>query len=192
MRKSLVAILLLAFACWLVFTNKSASQETSIPVVQAQETPVEATKPSEEIVIKDKAIAKPQSNTNSVKTPPRVETPKPPTPSGAYTGRNYTKDEVIQLIKDYSARYGINSATPLCIAKMESGYNQFSKNKSSTASGVFQYLTSTWRGTDEGRAGLSVFDADANVRAAVKYMAIHKSTQPWVVRTRCPSIKFLP
>jgi hypothetical protein len=107
-----------------------------------------------------------------------------------YNGKTYSKEEVQQLIVQYSAEYGINSATPLCIARLESGYNQFSKNRSSSASGVFQYLTSTWRHTDEGKAGHSVFDANANVKAAVKYMAIHKSTQPWVVKSKCPAIAF--
>jgi hypothetical protein len=107
-----------------------------------------------------------------------------------YAGKSYSKEEVQQLIVNYSAIYGIDSATPLCIARLESGYNQFSKNRSSTASGVFQYLSSTWRYTDEGKIGKNVFDADANVKAAVKYMAVHKSTQPWVVRAQCPRIAF--
>lgn len=108
-----------------------------------------------------------------------------------YTGRHYSKEEVIQLIKQYSQQYRIDPATPLCIAQKESGYNQFSANKSSSARGVFQYLSGTWIATDEGKAGLSVFDADANVRAAVKYMGIHKNTRPWVVAPNCPSLKFI-
>jgi hypothetical protein len=111
--------------------------------------------------------------------------------ASSYTGKIYSKEEVEQLINHYAAVYGIDAKTPLCIAWHESGYNQFSKNSRSTASGVFQYLTSTWRATDEGKAGLSVFDAEANVKAAVKYMAIHKSTQPWTVRSKCPGITFI-
>lgn len=111
--------------------------------------------------------------------------------SSDFTGKHYTKDEVEALIVAYSAQYGIDPQTPKCIAFHESGYNQFSKNKRSTASGVFQYLTSTWRHTDEGKAGMSVFDADANVKAAVKYMAIHKSTKPWTVRGKCPALTFV-
>lgn len=108
-----------------------------------------------------------------------------------YNGKTYSKEEVEQLIVHYSNVYGIDPQTPKCIAFKESGYNQFSKNKRSTASGVFQYLTSTWKHTDEGKAGHNVFDADANVKAAVKYMAVHKSTQPWVVRSGCPKIAFV-
>ncbi len=106
------------------------------------------------------------------------------------TGKKYTKEEVEAMIVAYSAQYGIDPQTPKCIAFYESGYNQFSKNKSSTASGVYQYLNSTWKSTDEGKAGMSVFDADANVKAAVKYMAIHKSTKPWMVRGKCPALTF--
>lgn len=108
-----------------------------------------------------------------------------------YSGTMYSKEEVEQLIVHYSEVYGIDSLTPKCIAFKESGYNQFSKNSGSTASGVFQYLTSTWRNTDEGNAGMNIFDADANVKAAVKYMAIHKDTQPWTVRSKCPRVSFV-
>ncbi len=102
--------------------------------------------------------------------------------------RNYSKEEIENLIRKYSDQYGIDSDTPRCIAFHESGYNQFSANRSSTAKGVFQYLNSTWRGTDEGKDGRSVFDAEANVRAAIKYMASRRSTQPWAVKSKCPPI----
>ena len=108
-----------------------------------------------------------------------------------YSGKTYSKAEVEHLIVQYSEIYGINPATPKCIAFKESGYNQFSKNRRSTASGVFQYLAGTWKHTDEGKAGMNVFDAEANVKAAVKYMAIHKSTQPWAVRSACPKVSFV-
>jgi hypothetical protein len=111
--------------------------------------------------------------------------------NGAYSGRHYSVEEAKDLIRYYSRIYNIDASTPLCIAYHESAYNQLSKNKSSSASGVFQYLSSTWKATDEGREGKSVFDADANTRAAVKYMAIHKSTRPWQVAPKCPTLKFL-
>jgi hypothetical protein len=103
-----------------------------------------------------------------------------------YSGKIYSKEEVQALIVFYSEQYGIDADVPLCIAKLESGYNQFSKNKTSSASGVFQYLNSTWKGTDEGKEELSPFDAEANIKAAIKYMASRRSTQPWEVRSKCP------
>ena len=101
-----------------------------------------------------------------------------------YSGRNYSREEVIQLIKDYSAQYGISSELPLAIAKCESGFSQFSKNRTSTASGVFQYLSGTWKNTLAGRQGVSVFDADANIRMAVSSIAIH-GTAPWLASKKC-------
>lgn len=105
-----------------------------------------------------------------------------------YSGRHYSKEEVQELIKQYSLVYGIQSEGPLCIAKLESGYNQFSKNSGSTASGVFQYLSGTWKSTDEGKLGFSFFDAEQNVKAAVKYMASRLNAKPWVVAPKCPAI----
>jgi hypothetical protein len=105
-----------------------------------------------------------------------------------YSGRHYTADEVKALIVSYSKSYGINPDIPLCIAKYESGYNHLSKNKSSSAAGTFQYLEGTWKATDEGKAGYSVYDAEANIKAAVKYMASRKSTKPWTVNTKCPKL----
>lgn len=105
-----------------------------------------------------------------------------------FSGRHYSKEEVKALIIQYSEQYNINPAVPLCIAQKESGYNQFSTNKSSSARGVFQYLSGTWRATDESKLGLSVFDAEANVKAAIKYMASRKSTKPWTVGKLCPNL----
>jgi hypothetical protein len=118
--------------------------------------------------------------------------PRPGLPdSTQYNGRHYSKEEIQALISRYSQQYGISADVPLCIAQKESGFTQFSSNKRSTARGVFQYLKGTWQGTDEGKAGLSVFDADANVRAAIKYMSIHKSTSPWTTASHCPTLQFL-
>jgi hypothetical protein len=128
--------------------------------------------------------SKPQAKVQAVERKPEsVETRRD-------NSKSYSKEEVINLINAYSKLYGISLETPLCIAKLESGYNQFSANKHSTAKGVFQYLNGTWKATDEGKAGMSVMDADANVKAAVKYMAIHKNTRPWVAAPQCPRIMF--
>lgn len=166
----------------------------------AQATVAQApTKSNEEIVdesgqyaIQDGAV-KPllaafASGTKSVV--PSIRTRNPSTPQNlsqedTFTGRHYSKEEVIQLIKDYSAQYAISPDLPLRIAKCESGYNQFAKNRTSTASGVFQYLASTWSATDQGKAGLSVFDADANVKAAVSYIASRGHARPWLASQNC-------
>jgi hypothetical protein len=181
----LVALTLIAFACWLV-PFKTLAEETGTPQIKTEQVtspinvssrPIEPDKPL--LTPTTKTVAKPASPPTS---------PKHSGWDSAYTGKTYSKEEVQQLIKHYSLQYGINPEVSLCIAKLESGFNQFSKNKSSTASGVFQYLSSTWKSTDESKLGLSVFDADANIRAAIKYMASRKSTQPWEVKNKCPKL----
>jgi soluble lytic murein transglycosylase-like protein len=105
--------------------------------------------------------------------------------SRRYNGKSYSKEEVIALINSYARTYNIDPALPLRIAKCESGYRWDAKNSSSTASGVYQYLSGTWAGTDEAKAGLSVLDADANVRAAIKYIASRGRAQPWNASKHC-------
>ena len=56
-----------------------------------------------------------------------------------------------------------------CIIARESHGVPTAVNRSSGASGLGQFLRSTWLTTPQGRAGLSVFDAAAN-RAAVRWM----------------------
>jgi hypothetical protein len=51
----------------------------------------------------------------------------------------------------------------------ESHWNAYAVNPRSGASGLGQFLRSTWITTPQGRAGLSVFDPWAN-HAAVVYM----------------------
>ncbi len=119
------------------------------------------------------------------KTAARNESP------AVYSGKVYSKEEVKELIKQYAQQFGIDPATPLCIAEKESGFNQFSANKRSSAKGVFQYLEKTYNQTDEGKAGYSVFDAEANIKAAMKYMSSRKNAKPWTVHTKCPPFSFL-
>lgn len=187
MKNRLIAgFLLLALICW-AFPS-TASGQTAVTIHEPHE--VQEIKPAldESNSPRHQPILSKTARKN--KKPVRVGANTQPLDNRNHesSGRDYSKEEVIQLIKDYSTQYGINAEVPLCIAKLESGYNQFSKNKSSSASGVFQYLLSTWKVTDEGKAGLSVFDAEANVKAAIKYMAIHKSIKPWVVAKNCPSL----
>ncbi len=98
--------------------------------------------------------------------------------------RANSEKEVIELIKIHASTYGLNPDLPLRIAKCESGHRANAKNKSSTASGVFQYLAGTWANTSAGRAGISVFDADANIRMAITHIAT-KGTSPWASSKSC-------
>jgi Transglycosylase SLT domain len=54
-----------------------------------------------------------------------------------------------------------------CIAQAESRFDPNAKNPRSTASGIFQFLNTTWASTPQGRAGRSVFDWKANIDAGI-------------------------
>ena len=72
-------------------------------------------------------------------------------------------------------------AWALRVARCESGYNPYAVNTSSGASGVFQFLPSTWAHTPF--ASKSVFDRVANVHAAACYFeATGQTGSPWSCR----------
>ncbi len=52
-----------------------------------------------------------------------------------------------------------------CVIRVESRWNPSARNPSSGASGLAQFLGSTWARTPQGRAGLSVYDPYANIDA---------------------------
>ena len=60
------------------------------------------------------------------------------------------------------------------IAFCESRYNPYAASSISSAKGVFQFLDSSWRAWGEG----SVYDANENVRAAIKYYQV-SGFSPW-------------
>ena len=62
----------------------------------------------------------------------------------------------------------VSNARVECIIRVESQGNPNAHNRSG-ASGLGQFLPSTWLTTPQGRAGLSVYDPNAN-RAAIQYM----------------------
>jgi hypothetical protein len=66
-----------------------------------------------------------------------------------------------------------------CIAYYESKGYAGAVNRSSGASGLFQFLPSTWRTTPQGRAGLSVFDPVA-ARSAARWMLEQGRAREWV------------
>jgi hypothetical protein len=178
LKTKLVALTLIAFVCWLV-PIKILAQETDNSLKQNPQIVAlhQDSYKSDDITIKDNAI---------VRTTPQPNTPAEPRirpnvvsseVSGLvdirrdYSGKNYSKEEVQSLIRDYSAQYGISADLPLRVALAESGYNQFSKNRNSSACGVFQYINSTWIHTEAGKEGISCYDADANVHMAIKSIA---------------------
>ena len=101
----------------------------------------------------------------SVHTPTRVSRPAaPPAPSGSGS----VQDQIRAVFGGYA-----NAA--LAVAACESGYNPNAYNASSGASGVFQFLASTWATTSY--AGYSRFNAWANIHAA--YQVFSRDGYSW-------------
>ncbi|MBO0682601.1 MAG: transglycosylase SLT domain-containing protein [Candidatus Dormibacteraeota bacterium] len=86
-----------------------------------------------------------------------------------------------QIILDAFAYLGTAAQTwALRVAKCESGYNPNAVNPSSGASGLFQFLPSSWASTPQGKAGQSVFDPAANAAGAAWYFnATGQTGGPW-------------
>jgi hypothetical protein len=98
--------------------------------------------------------------------------------------RVYTKQQVQALIRRHASAYGLDPSLPLAIAECESGFRWDAANRTSSARGVFQYLSGTWRGTPEGRKGTSVLDTEAHIRTAVAQIATI-GTGPWKASRHC-------
>jgi LysM repeat protein len=84
-------------------------------------------------------------------------------------------DSVAEIIRRAFAPQGPEAVSwAMRIAACESHYNPNAVNRGSNASGLFQFLPSTWAASPYG--GSSVFDANANAQAAA-----------WLYRTAGPS-----
>ena len=91
--------------------------------------------------------------------PPAAATPAPPAPARASSG-----NAIVDIITDAANRYGQSPTAMLAIARCESGLDPNAYNRSSGASGLFQFLPGTWRTTPY--ASSSIFDPWANANAA--------------------------
>jgi hypothetical protein len=106
----------------------------------------------------------------------RVRVPAPPpqpllnVPAGNMTA-------IQQIILDAFASLGAGAQQwALRVAKCESGYNPYAVNRSSGASGLFQFLPSTWAGLPWRSS--SPFDPTANAQAAA-YLYNRSGPSQW-------------
>lgn len=74
---------------------------------------------------------------------------------------------VQELITYYSALYDVDYDLAYGLAKFESRLNPLAKNPRSSASGVYQFIRSTFKAYCSG----DVFDADDNVKCAVRMLS---------------------
>lgn len=74
-----------------------------------------------------------------------------------------------------------HEARAVRIARCESGLNPAAKNRSSSASGVFQIIRSTWRAHAD--AGMSVWNARDNIEVAYRiWLRSGRSWRQWSCR----------
>lgn len=80
--------------------------------------------------------------------------------------------DVPAMIADAAVRWGLDANQMLRVAWCESKYDPRAYNGRSGASGVFQFIPSTWRwaSASVGLANASPFDPQANVEAAAWLM----------------------
>jgi soluble lytic murein transglycosylase-like protein len=88
------------------------------------------------------------------------------------------RPSVDNAIRLASFTFGYSESTVRRIAYCESTFNANAVNRSSGASGVMQFMPSTWRANRYGSAGFSVFDPYANVFGAVYHMS-RNGTGAW-------------
>ncbi|MGC4107974.1 MAG: SH3 domain-containing protein [Thermomicrobiales bacterium] len=102
----------------------------------------------------------PTTPVTPVPTDPVTPSPTEPTSPGG----PYTEDEIIQIIYDAADRYGQPRADMLRVAMCESNLDPSAVNGSSGASGLFQFMPSTFASTPY--ADQDIFDAWASANAA--------------------------
>lgn len=85
-----------------------------------------------------------------------------------------------QKIIEYSYTINLNPKTALNIAQCESNYDPTAKNPSSSASGVFQFIDSTWEHYCEG----DVFNEDDNIKCALDIMK-ERGYKDWNASRHC-------
>jgi soluble lytic murein transglycosylase-like protein len=89
-------------------------------------------------------------------------------PAWACPQRATGPTSVKALIRCVAPRVGVSTSMALFIANRESGYRPWARNPHSSASGVYQVVSGTWRGFVSryrwgNKIGTSVFDGRANV-----------------------------
>jgi soluble lytic murein transglycosylase-like protein len=89
--------------------------------------------------------------------------------------------DVGALIDEAAGAWGLHAGTMRRIAFCESRFFPGAVNPRSGASGVYQFLPSTWRQTPQGRAGASVFDPVANVWGAM-WLMTHYGPGQWACK----------
>lgn len=141
-------------ATWVPNSASASGNHAVATRTPAQPAPVNKT-PVKKTPVKQAPVKKTPVKQAPVNTAPSV-------PAGSVQG-------------EIAAVFGPYANAALAVARCESGYNPSAKNASSSASGVFQFLSSTWQTTSY--AGYSPFNAWANIHAA--YQVFSRDGHSW-------------
>jgi uncharacterized protein YraI len=96
--------------------------------------------------------------------PPTAAATAPETAPAPVAAPAGSGNPIIDIITVAATRYGQSPAAMIAVARCESNLDPRAVNRSSGASGLFQFLPGTWRTTPY--AGESIFDPRANANAA--------------------------
>lgn len=102
-------------------------------------------------------------------------TPAPSTPAPSESAN--TGGTMVDIITAAANKYGQSPSAMLAVARCESGLNPNAVNRSSGASGLFQFLPGTFRSTPY--ASYSIFDPWANANAAAWMWSVGRRGE-WV------------
>lgn len=137
-----------AAADWLQFDGEE-------PAVPEEETPVPTEPPVTEQPVPTEVPAS---------EPRATEAPEEPSAPPVDGSDGYTEDEIIAIIYAAADQYGQPREDMLRVARCESNLDPSAVNASSNASGLFQFLPSTWATTPY--ADQDIFDPVASAEAA--------------------------
>ena len=98
-------------------------------------------------------------------TPMATPQSSQPTPSTSFKASGQPSPEISKALAEAAAKYGVDPQYMTRAAGIESSYNQNAYNPKSKASGLFQFIPSTW---GQYGNGASPFDVNANVDAAAR------------------------
>lgn len=172
---AIVVTLAVCAALTITCLPKPASQSRSAQSLPVQVASVNLTRSSRSEIARQKVKVRAQALSAARKvTPPVPRVQSPVLRPGWSPQRVAPSGSVVQMIISAFGRVGAISWA-LAVARCESGYNPGAYNPSG-ASGIFQFLPSTWAETPF--ASYSPFNAWANVQAAV-WLYQHDGPGQW-------------
>ena len=144
-------------------TSTGEEPATEAPVTEESATEAPATEaPVTEAPVTEAPVTEAPATEAPATEAPATEAPATDPPVDGSDG--YTEDEIIQIIYAAADKYGQSREDMLRVARCESVLDPNAVNSSSNASGLFQFLPSTWATTPN--ANQDIFDPVANADAA--------------------------